>query len=109
MTRLMVQACDACAHLQHPPRALCTGCGSTGSLGLREAAGTGVVDAVTVVMRSPGEGFDPPYAVARVRLTEGPILLTNVVADDPHSVAIDDEVVVAWRGDLAVFHIKETP
>ena len=27
--RLLVQACRTCGHVQHPPRALCTGCGST--------------------------------------------------------------------------------
>ena len=69
--RLLVQACEACGHHQHPPRAVCTGCGSTEHLGHVDAAGTGTVDACTVVHRAPAEGFTPPYVVARVRLAEG--------------------------------------
>lgn len=94
--RLLVQRCG-CGHTQHPPRTLCTGCGDTGRLSHVEAAGTGVVDACTVVQLSPGEGHEPPYVVARIRLPEGVILLSNVVADDPYAVRIGDPVTVSWR------------
>ncbi len=33
--RLLVQSCEACGHRQHPPRAVCTACGSTEHLGAR--------------------------------------------------------------------------
>lgn len=91
--RLLIQTCDACGHHQHPPRAVCTGCGSTQHLTHVEANGAAVVDAVTVVHRAPAGGFEPPYAVARVRLAEGPVLLTNTPVD----VAIGDAVRLAWR------------
>ena len=94
---LLVQVCGACGHVQHPPRTLCTGCGRTDALDHREAAGTGVVDACTVVMRSPGQGHEPPYVVARIRLPEGPVLLSNVLADDPHAVRIGDPVTLSWQ------------
>ncbi|MGB0102008.1 MAG: Zn-ribbon domain-containing OB-fold protein [Nocardioides sp.] len=95
--RLLVQACTACGHTQHPPRTLCTGCGSTGDLTHREAVGTGVVDACTVVMRSPGADHEPPYVVARIRLPEGVVVISNVETDEPGSVAIGDPVDLAWR------------
>ncbi len=109
--RLLVQECT-CGHTQHPPRTLCTGCGSTEGLAHREAVGTGVVDACTVVMRAASVDHEPPYVVARVRLPEGVILLSNVVTDDPHSVAIGDPVQLAWRPlddgrALPVFHPTE--
>ena len=95
--RLVVQTCGACGHTQHPPRTLCTSCGRTDALGHQDAAGTGVVDACTVVMRAPDAEHEAPYVVARVRLTEGVVLLTNVVTDDPHAVRIGDRVTVTWR------------
>jgi uncharacterized OB-fold protein len=49
------------------------------------------------VHRAPGPGFDPPYVVARIRLAEGPVLLSNVVSDDHDAVAIGDDVVLDWR------------
>ena len=94
--RLLVQEC-ACGHTQHPPRTLCTACGSTERLSHRNAAGTGVVDACTVVMRAASPEHEPPYVVARVRLPEGVILISNIETDDPHSVAIGDRVQLAWR------------
>ncbi len=110
---LTVQECGACGHRQHPPRALCTGCGSTEALGDLPVTGAGTVDAVTVVMRAPGpvdqQAHEPPYALARVRLAEGPIVLTHVVADDPHAVAIGDEVTLDRRTELPVFRPARSP
>jgi uncharacterized OB-fold protein len=92
--RLLLQRCEGCGRVQHPPRAVCAACGSA-ALGWRAAAGTGIVDAFTVVRRAPRAGFDPPYVVARVRLDEGPILLTNLVEAD--GVGCDARVRLRWR------------
>ena len=91
--RLVLQACTGCAAVQHPPRSLCLACGG-GELEWRPAAGSGVIDAWTTVHRSPGPGFDPPYVVARVRLAEGPLLLSSL-PPGPHRCG--DPVHVAWR------------
>ncbi|WP_169988613.1 MULTISPECIES: Zn-ribbon domain-containing OB-fold protein [unclassified Microbispora] len=93
---LLVQRCAACGHAQHPPRALCTACGSPRDLGWSEATGDGVVDACTVVERAM-PGFRPPYVVARVRLAEGVLLLSNVVAERPHDVGVGDTLRLDWR------------
>ena len=98
--RLLVQACSGCGHRQHPPRALCTSCGSTDALGHHEASGTAAVDAVTVVERSPGPDHPAPYALVRVRLAEGVVLLSQVETERPHDVAIGDRLALHWR-DLA--------
>ncbi len=67
-------------------------------LGWVEASGAAVVDASTTVYRSPLPGLEPPYVVARVRLEEGPILLTNVIEVDPGAgVPIGAVVHLAWR------------
>lgn len=95
--RLVLQYCAGCGRTQHPPRALCTGCGATEHLQWREAAGVGTVDSCTVVELAPSPAFVPPYVVARVRLAEGPVLLTNVVDTPPYEVRIGDEVRLRWR------------
>lgn len=95
--RLVLQRCAACDRAQHPPRALCAGCGSTTDLEWVDASGAGTVDTCTVVHRAPSPAFTPPYVVARVRLPEGPVLLTNVVDTDPYAVGIGDRVRLGWR------------
>lgn len=95
--RLLLQECAGCGAVQHPPRAVCTTCGATDRLGWTVSGGAGAVDACTVVHRAPAPGFLPPYLVARVRLDEGPVLLSNVVTGDLGAVQIGDRVRVDWR------------
>ena len=92
--RLTVQRCRECGHRQHYPRALCTGCGGD-DLDLVDVSGRGTVDSFTVVHRAPG--LTTPYVVARVRLAEGPVMLTNLVGADPDDWACDAPVHVDWR------------
>lgn len=100
--RLVVQHCARCDHAQHPPRAVCTCCGTTEHLGWRDAGEEGVVDSCTVVERA-APGHTAPYVVARVRLPSGVLLLSNVVTDDPddphdpYAVAVGDRLRLAWR------------
>lgn len=94
--RLLVQRCAGCEHVQHPPRALCTGCGSTDHLGWVEAAGDAVVDTFTVVHRPPRPDVATPYVVARVRLGEGVIALTRLEGRDPDQWRIGDPVRLDW-------------
>ncbi|GGT16944.1 Zn-ribbon domain-containing OB-fold protein [Nonomuraea spiralis] len=107
--RLLVQRCRACGAHQHYPRILCVACGR-GDLDLAEATGRATVDSFTVVHRAPAAGFDPPYVLARVRLAEGPILLTHLVGDAEW--ACDLPVRLDWRPlpdgrHLPVFRIQE--
>jgi len=94
--RLLVQICEACGHRQHHPRSVCTRCGRTDSLGWTDASGVGTVDSFTVVHRAPAPGFEPPYVIARVRLAEGPLLLTRIVGCPPGTVRCDQPVRLAW-------------
>ncbi|MBB3043648.1 Zn-ribbon domain-containing OB-fold protein [Nocardioides soli] len=102
--RLTVQAC-ACGHRQHPPRAVCTRCGETEHLTQVDASGRGTVDSFTVVHRAPRADIATTYVVARVRLPEGPILLSRLPAEP----AIGEAVAVGWVDlpdgrALPVFH-----
>ena len=96
--RLIVQTCEVCGHVQHPPRALCVSCGRTDALVQVDASGSATVDTFTVVHRAPRPDVATPYVVARVRLDEGPVLLTNLpVHPAPgRDWTIGDRVVVGW-------------
>jgi uncharacterized OB-fold protein len=95
--RLILQMCQHCAHVKHPPRALCTGCGSD-EPDWTASEGRGVVDSFTVVHRAPRPGLAVPYVIARVRLAEGVLLLTRLQEREPDDWRIDDPVRVAWAG-----------
>ncbi|MGA3540156.1 Zn-ribbon domain-containing OB-fold protein [Micromonosporaceae bacterium DT194] len=94
--RLVVQGCDSCGAVQHPPRGVCTGCGETGALVWRDDTGAGVVDSFTVVHRAPQRDLAVPYVIARVRLDCGVLLLTRLEGADAQTWRIDDRVRVAW-------------
>lgn len=76
---LYLQHCVACDGVQHYPRSLCIRCGGVDQLGWIAASGVGTVDTWTQVHRAPVADLPVPYVVARVRLAEGPILLTNLI------------------------------
>lgn len=93
---LTVQTCRRCHHFQFYPRALCVSCGSL-DLSLVEALGTGSIYSFTTVLKSPNQDhFVPPYVVALVRLTEGPLLLSNIVMVATEEVSCDLPVTLVW-------------
>jgi uncharacterized OB-fold protein len=94
---LYLQTCRACGGVQHHPRALCLRCGRTDQLGWARASGVATIDTWTVVHRAPAPDVEVPYVVARVRLAEGPVLLTNLVDVSADELAIGRAVRLAWR------------
>lgn len=94
--RLTVQQCISCGTRQHPPRAVCTGCSSMDHLGLTDVSGDGTVDSFTVVHRAPRPDVAVPYVLARVRLVEGPVVLTGLVGAEPDDWTMGAAVTVDW-------------
>lgn len=90
--RLIVQHCPACGRWQHPPRLVCAQCAKTPEWS--EVSGEATVDAWTRVARPPPGAPPAGYVVARVRLAEGPVLLTNLVGGEGGEGAEDGE---QWR------------
>ncbi len=95
-SRLLLQRCQQCEHVQHYPRVICTGCGG-GELEWIESGGAGIVDSFTVVHRAPSPAFVAPYVIARVRLAEGPTLLTRIVGAAETELACDLPVSLEWE------------
>jgi uncharacterized protein len=94
--RLVLPRCDACAHHIWYPRTWCPVCGGDAVTWV-ELSGRGTVYAHTILHRAMGAWADAaPFVVAYVELSEGPRLLTNIVTDDPSSVAIGDAVTAVF-------------
>lgn len=98
---LALQRCAGCSHVWYFRRSFCPACGRAEPAGLA-AAGTGTVEAATVVHRAPDDTFRAfaPYGMVLVALDEGP----RVMGHAPVDVAIGQRVAVGWReiGDRAI-------
>ena len=75
--QLLIQSCSACAHLYFPPRAFCPACSSTDVVP-HPASGRATLLSYVISAR-PAPGIEAPYAVAVIRLEEGPTMMTNIV------------------------------
>ena len=96
--RLVVQECQSCGQLTHPPLPACPRCHSS-DLGWREVSGTGTVYTYTVVRHPTHFAFADkiPYAIALVELTEGPWLITGITGCEPAEVRAGMPVRAVFR------------
>lgn len=96
---LRLQRCTACAHVYFPPRPFCPDCGSR-SVEAFNASGKGTLHSY-VINHRPGPGFeaDAPYAIAVVKLDEGPTMMTNIVdsPQTPEALQLDMPVEVSFE------------
>lgn len=104
--RLTVPRCRACASFFLYPRSSCPRCGHR-EIELVDAAGTGRLLSFVVNHRGP-QGFEPPYALGIVQLTEGPRMLAGVMAEGPDEVAVGAAVHAAFeeRGERRVVYFQ---
>lgn len=93
---LLIQSCSACGNFQHYPRALCIRCCSI-KLEWVQASGRGVIDSFTTVHRAPSAAFAAPYVIARVRIEEGPVLLTRIIGLVEPNLRCGQEVALDWE------------
>lgn len=93
--RLLLQRCEACDAVQAYVRTVCSSCHSS-AVRFVEAAGPGEIESFTWVHRAAFEGISVPYAVARVRLVEGALLLSSVVGFTEGELACGDPVALRW-------------
>lgn len=102
--RLLLQRCDECGNVQHYPRAMCLACSSF-NLSWIDSAGTGVVDSFTVVHRAPHPDLATPYVIARIKLDEGPILLSRIVDAEGANISCDERVSLDWLATSEDFQL----
>lgn len=97
---LMVQACRACGHAQHPPEDLCRACGSH-DVGPRRSDGRGRIESVAIVHHAVHPLLKPrvPYAVVLVSIDDAPgvSLLGNVIGAHTSELRIGTRVSVTFE------------
>jgi uncharacterized OB-fold protein len=95
---LRLQRCKDCdAGSYFPPRPFCPKCGSR-NVEVHKASGKGVLWSYVINQRPrPDMGTDP-YAIAVVKLAEGPTMMTNIVncPQTPEALVLDMPVEVSF-------------
>ena len=96
--RLVVQECQACYQIWHPPLLRCPHCHAADP-GWREVSGAGTVYTYTVVRHPTHFAFagEVPYIIAMVELAEGPRLITALTGTEPGKVHVGQPVHVVFR------------
>ena len=102
--RLLIQRCDGCGVLRHPPRPLCPLCRSLAWTPV-ESAGRGVVVSAVQPRHPQFPWFEDGYVVALVELDEGIRIVTNLVDASEVADPIGKRVAVRFTefaGDLVL-------
>ncbi|MEZ5383613.1 MAG: Zn-ribbon domain-containing OB-fold protein [Microthrixaceae bacterium] len=93
--KLLLQRCERCEHVYFPPRPFCPAC-SCREVAVVESSGRGVLWSY-VISHRPHPAFEGPYAIAVVRLDDGPQMMTNIVGCEPTPEALVLDMVVRVR------------
>ncbi len=106
-----VSACLRCGYAAFPERLLCPHCGER-RWRPREVR-EGVVEARTRLHRAPGRDYDPPVAIALVRVPDGPLVVARLEGEIPTgcmvTLSVEGGAPVARRRGLAPSRAATTP
>ena len=101
---LRLQRCRTCGEVYFPPRPLCPACSSR-DVEVFVASGRGTLLSY-VINHRPHPSFESPYAIALVRLEEGPTMMSNTIdcAQTPEALVLDMPLTVTFEdnGDIAI-------
>lgn len=106
--KLLIQQCDGCGTLRHPPRPMCPQCRSLDWTAI-ESSGHGTVYSYVMPHQPRFPFFDYPYVVALVELEEGVRLVSNLTDIDPADITVGMPVEVYFQtfdGDLALHQFR---
>ena len=94
---LMGTHCKECGEYYYPPRSMCPTCRRDGELESYKFKGDGEIVTYTII-HTATEGFEhqTPYALAIVKLDEGP-RLTSQIVDDSREIKIGMRVKPVFR------------
>jgi uncharacterized protein len=99
-----MQKCKQCGHIRFPPNIVCPKCHSM-EYDWAKLSGKGKVYSWVVFQKAFHDAYkdEIPYAVAIIKLDEGPKLESNVTGVDPHEIKMDmpvelyfDDVCPGW-------------
>ena len=94
---LRLQRCDDCNEVYFPPRPFCPNCSSR-NVGILVASGRGTLHSY-VINHRPHPAWTEPYAIALVKLSEGPRLMSNIVecVQTPEALVLDMPLEVVFQ------------
>lgn len=94
---LRLQRCGSCEQSYFPPRPFCPKCGSR-DVAAYAASGRGVLWSYVINERPRPDMGTEPYAIAVVKLDEGPTMMTNIVdcPQTPEALQLDMPVQVSF-------------
>ena len=93
---LRLQKCHACSHVYFPPRPFCPECSSR-DVHVFRASGRGTLESY-VINHRPHPAWTAPYAIALVKLAEGPRMMSNIVdcPQTPEALVLDMPLEVVF-------------
>ena len=94
---LRLQRCDACETAYFPPRPFCPECGSR-KVSVFKASGKATLHSY-VINHLPAPGFFGPFAIAVVKLAEGPTMMSNILdcPQTPEALVLDMPLEVTFE------------
>jgi len=103
--KLLIQRCNGCGALRHPPRPMCPKCRSL-DWDTIEASGRGTVYSYVMPHEPRFPFLDYPYIVVLVELAEGIRVVSNLCDIDPADVTVGMDVEVFYQAfdDGLVLH-----
>lgn len=95
---LRLQRCTKCSESYFPPRPFCPACSSR-EVEVYKASGRGVLWSYVINQRPRPDMGTEPYAIAVVKLEEGPRMMTNIVGcpQTPEALPLDLPVKVKFE------------
>lgn len=94
---LRLQRCTDCQESYFPPRPFCPKCGSR-KVEVYKASGEAVLWSYVINQRPRPDMGTEPYAIAVVKLAEGPTMMTNIVdcPQTPEALQLDMPLKVSF-------------
>ena len=96
--RLEGTYCETCGTAYFPPRVVCPKCRRKGKLKKMTFSGEGRIVSYTKVYVPPtGLELEVPYYLAIIQLSEGPMIIGQLVEVEDDNIHIGDKVKVIFR------------
>ena len=94
---LLLYRCLNCGHIYFPPRPICPACTSK-NVETFAASGKATLESYMINHR-PHPSFDGHYAIALVRLAEGPVMMSNIIdcEQTPEALVLDMPLEVTFE------------
>ncbi len=92
---MALQKCPSCSTMRYPPSPCCPKCLNMDAA-WTPLKGQGTILSWVIFHRKYFDDFPPPYNAIAVRLEEGPIMISNLVGDEPEGSWIGRAVEICY-------------